>query len=374
MRKRIYFPYFCVKSIFLTGDLNMGQKEEAGDIRKGEELQKENLEAFIKREIPHITGPMEIKQFPGGHSNLTYLLKFNELEMVMRRPPFGTKVKSAHDMGREYKILNALAPVFPCAPKPLLYTEDTSIIGCPFFTMERLRGVVIRGEIPEGVDLTGDRAKQLCLNLIKTQYELHSIDYRNIGLGDFGKPKGYMRRQVEGWCKRYEGSKTADSPDCERIMMWLGAHIPPDSLRPGIVHGDYKFDNVLLDLKDPVNISGILDWEMATIGDPVSDLAYTLIYWPPRDDSATAAAGSLPPALIQAVCREELVELYESLAGRSIERLPFYIAFNLFRLGVILQQIYYRYYHGITTDERFGAFKVMVQLLMAGAGNAIEKA
>ncbi len=351
----------------------MEQKDEVRNIRKGEELPLEDLEAFIKNEMPGVEGPMEIKQFPGGHSNLTYLLKFNEYEMVMRRPPFGTKVKSAHDMGREYKVLKALAPVFSCAPKPLLYTEDPSIIGCPFLIMERLKGIVIRGEIPQGMDLTGDRAKRLCLNLIKKQYELHSIDYRQIGLGNFGKPEGYMRRQVDGWRKRYEESKTPDAPDCKHIMKWFSDHIPPDSGISGIVHGDYKFDNVLLDMNDPVDISGILDWEMATIGDPVSDLAYTLIWWPQQGNPGSAAVGSLPPALSQAVCREELAEFYESLAGRPIENLPFYISFNLFRLGVILQQIYYRYYHGITRDERFGAFKTVVQLLMAGAGDIIQK-
>ena len=351
----------------------MTAKDEAGDIRKGEELPTENLESYIKANIEGIKGPMEIRQFPGGHSNLTYLIKFNEREMVMRRPPFGTKVKSAHNMGREYKVLSALSPVFPYAPRPLLHTEDNSIIGCPFFLMERLNGIVIRGEIPENVDLSGDRAKKLCLNMIKTQYELHSIDYKKIGLKDFGKPQGYMKRQIEGWNRRYEGSKTPDAPDCDQMMNWLADHVPMDSDRPGIVHGDYKFDNILLDIKNPINLAGILDWEMATIGDPIADFAYTVMSWPPRDSQEADATTTMPLMLKNAVCREELVDLYESLSGRRIDKLSFYIGFNLFRLGVIIQQIYYRYYHGITKDERFGAFKFMVKNLMESAAIVIEK-
>lgn len=351
----------------------MRPKDEAGEIRKGEELPVEALERCLIDNIAGLSGPMKIKQFPGGHSNLTYLLSFGVREMVMRRPPFGSNVKSAHDMGREYQVLHALSPVFACAPKPLFHTEDASIIGCPFFVMEKLKGVVIRGTIPEGITLNPDQAKALCKNLIKTQCELHMTDYQGIGLGDFGKPRGYMQRQVDGWRKRYEGSKTPDAPDCDDIMAWFSGHLPPECDRPGIVHGDYKFDNVLVDENDPTTVVGILDWEMATIGDPIADLAYTLMSWPEKNDPDTAAFASFPTVLREAVCREELVEYYEQLAGRRIENLSFYISFNLFRLGVILQQIYYRYYHGITGDQRFGAFKTMVAFLMQAAKTTIQK-
>jgi aminoglycoside phosphotransferase (APT) family kinase protein len=347
--------------------------DEAGEIRKGEELAADALERYLKENIAGLSGPFKIKQFPGGHSNLTYLISFGDREMVMRRPPFGSNVKSAHDMGREYQILHALSPVFPCAPRPILHTEDASVIGCPFFIMEKLNGLVIRGEIPRAMMLSPEQARMLCKNLIKTQCELHTIDYHGIGLGNFGKPDGYMQRQVEGWRKRFEGSKTPDTPDCSGIMAWLSDHLPPESHWPCIVHGDYKFDNVLVDENNPTTLVGILDWEMATIGDPIADLAYTLMSWPEKNDPGSAAFASFPPVLREAICREELVEYYEQLSGRQIENLPFYISFNLFRLGVILQQIYYRYYHGITKDERFGAFKTMVELLMQTAKTTIHK-
>jgi aminoglycoside phosphotransferase (APT) family kinase protein len=343
------------------------QIDKPGEIREGEGLPAKALERFLKDNIPGLSGDMKIRQYPGGHSNLTYLISFGNREMVMRRPPFGAKVTSAHDMGREYRILSALSGVFPCAPRPILHTEDASVIGCPFFIMKRLKGVVIRGEIPEGMALSPEQAEKMCKNLIKTQYALHLIDYQGIGLKDFGKPLGYMRRQVEGWSNRYEGSKTPDAPDCSDIMAWLARHLPPECARPGIVHGDFKFDNVLVGENDPTEIVGVLDWEMATIGDPMADLAYTLLSWPEKKVPGTTAFAALPPILRDAVCREEMVEYYENLSGRRVEHLPFYFSFNLFRLGVILQQIYYRFYHGITNDARFGAFKDTIIFLMQAA-------
>jgi aminoglycoside phosphotransferase (APT) family kinase protein len=349
------------------------QTDKPGEIRKGEELPVESLEGYLKDKVPGLSGVMKIKQFPGGHSNLTYLISFGDREMVMRRPPFGSKVKSAHDVGREYRMLSALSPVFPCAPRPILQTEDVSVIGCPFFIMEKLKGIVIRGEIPDGMVLTPEHAEKMCRNLIKTQCTLHMIDYQGIGLKNFGKPLGYMKRQVEGWSNRYEGSKTPDAPDCSGIMVWLAHHLPPECDRPGIVHGDFKFDNVLVGENEPTEIVGVLDWEMATIGDPLADLSYTLLSWPEKNDPGMTAFAGFPPILRDAVCREEMVEYYEHLSGRRIEHLPFYFSFNLFRLGVILQQIYYRYYHGITKDERFSAFKDTIMLLMQAAGAGIDK-
>ena len=193
---------------------------------------------------------MSIRQFPGGYSNLTYMLSMGDREFVLRRPPFGTKAKSAHDMSREYKILRALRPVFPYCPEPLAFTDDPSIMGCSFYIMERLQGIILRRDLPPGMTLTPDEARQLCENLIDLQVELHSIDYEKIGLGNFGNPTGYVRRQAEGWTARYRAARTDDAPDWEDIMAWILNNMPPDSDRPGIVHNDYKLNNCVLDEKD----------------------------------------------------------------------------------------------------------------------------
>lgn len=349
-------------------------EDRANEIRVGEELEAAKLEAYLKTTLEGLKGNMQIRQFPGGHSNLTYLLTFGNREMVLRRPPFGTKVRSAHDMGREYTVLKALSPVFPLAPRPLLYTEDTAIIGCPFYVMERLHGIILRNTIPEGMTLSADEARQLCRNMIEGLYKLHSVDYRKVGLEDFGKPEGYVKRQVEGWNKRYRDARTPDVPDGEDIITWLEDHMPPDSENPGIVHGDWKPDNLVLDRNDPTKVIGVLDWEMATIGDPIMDVCYSLIYFNVKSEmDAATISGSLPPVIRESVSREELLEHYQELSGRPINNPDFYYAFNMFRLGGLLQQIYYRFYHGISKDRRFKVFKMMVQMLMGSAQHVIGR-
>lgn len=353
----------------------MGLEDGASGIRKGEEIDAKNLEAFLKAEVPDLDGDMTLFQFPGGHSNLTYLIRMGDREMVLQRPPIGAQVASAHDMGREYRVLKALSPVFSQAPAPVAYTEDRSIIGCPFLVMERLKGVVIRKEIPEALSLSADDMKTLCRNIVRTQYKLHDIDYIGIGLETLGKPQGYMKRQVEGWSNRYRKALTPDVPEGKDIMDWLDGAVPDDSEKPGIVHGDFKLDNLVLNGQVPTEITGILDWEMATIGDPLADLAYTLIFWPeeakPYSDTTLP---SMPGCLIKAVCREELVSVYEELAGRSVGNLDFYYGFNFFRLAVIIQQIYYRYYKGLTKDARFAGFVFGVNLLMEEAAKIMKRA
>jgi aminoglycoside phosphotransferase (APT) family kinase protein len=208
--------------------------------------------------------------------------------------------------------------------------------------------------------------------MIKVLHQLHTLDYRDIGLDDFGRPVGYIRRQVQGWTKRYQAARTPDAPDCERIMAWLADHLPPDHDRPGLIHGDFKLDNLVVDPDDPIKISGILDWEMATIGDPNADLAYALIYWPASGDRSPPPYDTLPSVIRDAVSREQMLAYYEELSGRSIEHMDFYFSFNLFRLGAILQQIYYRYHQGLTRDKRFAALKKVVSNLMEAAHRAIH--
>jgi len=350
----------------------MNHMDRATTIRKGEELDADRLGEFLKDTIPDISGNVTILQFPAGFSNLTYLLTAGDREWVLRRPPFGKKAKTAHDMGREYRILKALSPVFPFCPRPLVYSEDTSIIGSPFYVMERLQGMILRKDLPPGVGFTPEQAGQLCERLFDLQLRLHSTDYRKIGLEGFGKPEGYVERQVTGWSRRYRDAHTGDAPDCEEVMAWIHENMPPDCERPGIIHNDYRFDNVVLDGAKPMNIIGILDWEMATIGDPLMDLGNSMAYWIQQEDSEEMQLIRVTPAMEGLLKRKEIVGRYGEKSGLSIENFDFYYCFGLFRLAVIAQQIYYRYYHGQTRDERFKMLIHVVRILDKTAIGVIE--
>jgi aminoglycoside phosphotransferase (APT) family kinase protein len=323
-------------------------------VRQGEDLDLKPVETFLKEAIPGLEGDLVVEQFPSGFSNLTYLIRVGSRELVLRRPPFGRKAKTAHDMGREYRVMSALNPVFPYCPKPLAYSEDEGVMGCPFYVMERFNGIILRKKLPKGLSFTPDQMRTLCENLLDVHCELHSVDYRKIGLEGLGKPQGYVKRQVEGWSERYRAARTPDAPDFEDVMAWLHVKMPPDYPRPALIHNDYKFDNVVLDPVDPLKIIGVLDWEMATIGDPLMDLGNSLGYWVQADDPQDIqAAGMLPTNLPGALTRREMVERYAEKSGIAIDNFDFYQCFGIFRIVVILQQIYYRYYHGQTKDERF---------------------
>jgi aminoglycoside phosphotransferase (APT) family kinase protein len=260
-------------------------------------------------------------------------------------------------MKREYTILRALHGSFPYCPEPLAYTEDESILGCPFYVMERLSGVIVRRNFPPGMQLPADDTRLLFDRLVDVQAELHTLDYRSLGLGEFGRPEGYVERQVLGWSARYRRARTRDVPDFEDVMTWLAEKMPPSSGRAGIIHNDYRLDNVVLDPHDPLRIIGVLDWEMATIGDPLMDLGETLAYWVEPDDPPERQATRMTPTTAAgAPTRTEVVERYASKTGLDVDSLDFYYCFGLFRLAVISQQIYYRYYKGQSHDLRFGMF------------------
>jgi len=352
----------------------MNFTDKATAIRNGEELDRKSVEAFLKDSIPGVRGNLEIRQFPRGYSNLTYLLTIGGRELVLRRPPFGTKAKSAHDMGREYRVLKALYPVFPYCPEPLSYTTDTAIIGCPFYVMERLHGIILRKDLPAALSFTPEQAEELCERLLDVLIELHAINFKDIALENFGKPAGYVKRQVVGWSDRYRAARTEDAPDCEAVMAWILEKMPVDADRPSIIHNDYRLDNVVLDEHDPIKIIGVLDWEMATIGDPLMDLGNTLAYWVQRDDPAELREIRVMSTHMEGVpTREEMVSLYGKKSGCPIENFDFYYCFGLFRLAVIAQQIYYRYFHGQTRDDRFGALIFVVHILERTARKVIEK-
>jgi aminoglycoside phosphotransferase (APT) family kinase protein len=342
--------------------------------RKGEVLDTAKVEAFLRDMVPGLAGIMSIRQFPSGHSNLTYLISMGQREMVLRRPPLGTKAKTAHDMSREYRILKALGPVFPYCPRLLAYTDDPDVMGCSFYVMERIQGIILRRDIPTSLNLSPGDVTRLCENLLKVLNELHRVDYREIGLEDFGKPEGYVQRQVAGWSRRYRASRTPDVPECEDVMTWLAEKMPPDTDRPCLIHNDFKFDNVVLDPGNPLNIIGVLDWEMATLGDPLMDLGGSLSYWIEHGDpEELQLARMLPTNADGALTRREMAAHYQALSGRTMQHYDFYRCFGLFKLAGIAQQIYYRYYHGQTQDQRFQRFGYLVGILEKAARKIIER-
>src|SRR5438067_2686473 len=284
-------------------------------VRPGEELPLARLEAYLKPRLPGAAGPLTVEQFPHGHSNLTYLLRLGQAEWVLRRPPFGNQVKTAHDMGREYRVLSGLCGVFPAAPRPQLYCDDEAVLGAPFYVMERRRGVVLRREVPPGVTLDAPAARRLCGALIDTLAELHALDYRAAGLGDLGKPEGYVARQVRGWSTRYRDAQTDAIPAMDQVASWLDANQPKES-GAALIHNDYKFDNLVLDPDDPTKIVAVLDWEMATVGDPLMDLGTTLGYWVEAGDPATLQLLVVGPTnVLGSLTRRELIERYEQKTG-----------------------------------------------------------
>jgi aminoglycoside phosphotransferase (APT) family kinase protein len=316
---------------------------------------------------------MTLKQFPSGHSNLTYLVTVGDREMVLRRPPFGHKAKTAHDMNREYRILSAIHEVYPYAPRPLAYSKDESIIGCPFYVMEKISGIILRRNLPAGLEFSPVQVRRLFERLVEVLYQLHSIDYKTAGLENFGKPRGYVSRQVTGWNRRYRAARTPDVPECEDIMGWLEEKMPPETNRPGLIHNDFKFDNVVLDPNDPMNIIGVLDWEMATLGDPLMDLGASLAYWVEQGDPPPFQAMRMMPTNADgAPTRAEVVARYAAKSGLEVDDFSFYYCYGLFRLAGIVQQIYFRSYHGQTEDPRFKNLNLWVSVLAQAAEGVVR--
>ncbi|HXZ28875.1 MAG TPA: phosphotransferase family protein [Terriglobales bacterium] len=343
-----------------------------GSVRAGEELDLPRLEPFLLRHFPGSAGPLTVQQFPSGHSNLTYLVRLGGREMVLRRPPFGSKVKSAHDMGREYRVLLKLHPAYPPAPQVLLYREDDSILGAPFYLMEPVTGIILRREVPAGLELTSETVRRMSEAFTDNLALLHGLDYAAIGLADLGKPEGYLERQVRGWIERYYGSKTHELLEVERIAAWLQAHMPPP-IAPALIHNDYKYDNAVLDPGDLAKIVGVLDWEMCTLGDPLSDLGTALAYWvDPGDPGELQQIRWGPTTLPGSLTRRQVVERYARATGHDVTHMVFYLAFAYFKVAVIVQQIYYRYHHGLTQDARFAQLLEVAKILLRASLRTAE--
>jgi aminoglycoside phosphotransferase (APT) family kinase protein len=338
-------------------------QDSSRPVRTGEELDVARLEPYLREHFPDLGGELIVRQFPSGHSNLTYSVSLGEKEMVLRRPPFGSKVKSAHDMGREYHVLARLHSAYP-TPKPLLYCTDDSVLGAPFYVMERVRGVIIRRNLPQELELAPEMARRLSESFIANLAALHKLDYAALGLNDLGKPQGYLERQVRGWMERYHGSKTHDLPEVEPLSTWLHEHMPANSAGT-LIHNDYKFDNMVLDPADITRVKAVLDWEMCTLGDPLTDLGTALAYWiDPGDPPEMQMVRWGPTILPGMLSRAELAQRYAEKTGSDLSGIVFYYVFAMFKVGVIIQQIYYRYFHGLTKDERFASLGEVAKTLM----------
>ncbi len=354
----------------------MTARQPRGDtapVRPGEELNLDALRAHLDAHLPGTQGELELAQFPGGHSNLTYLLKVGGPEYVLRRAPMGPVAPKAHDMVREYRLLERIHPVFAPAPRPMLLCEDSTVLGTPFFLMERRRGVVARTGMPPEYAGLPEAPRQMSEALVDTLAQLHAIDLGAAGLDTLGKPEGFNRRQVEGWAGRWTRAETDATPDSAGVTAWLLGNVPPESAHT-LVHNDYKLDNLMLSARNPGEVAALLDWEMTALGDPLVDLGLTLCYWTQR---------GFPPSRRVSVgegyegfyTRAELLARYAQQSGRDVpdlmDRIGWYEVLGVFKLSVILQQIYARYRNGQTRDPRFAPLGEQAQSLMTEAARQI---
>ena len=344
-------------------------------VRQGEELPNERLQTYLSAHLPDLeVRPLIVEQFPAGFSNLTYLLKIGDRELVLRRPPIGAKIKTAHDMSREYRILSHLHPVYKKVPRPLLFCDDEAILGAPFYVMERVTGVILRAQPPRGIELTPALMRGLSQTFIDNLVEIHEVDYEAAGLGNLGSPQGYVKRQVEGWTRRYYNARTGDVPSIERLAEWLVERLPADSPQGALIHNDYNYDNIVLAPEDLTRVVAVLDWEMATIGDPLMDFGTSLGYWVEKSDPEEwQRYGFGLTSLSGSFTRAELLDHYITRSGRRIEDPVFYFAYGLLKIAVIVQQIYFRYQKGLTRDPRFATLGELVKACGYLAQRAIER-
>src|SRR5580658_1003962 len=338
--------------------------DRPGPMRAGEELNRATLEPFLRGQFPNEHGYIEFAQYPAGHSNLTYSVKFGARELVLRRPPFGSKVKSAHDMSREYRVLSKLHAAYPPAPEVLLYCDDESVLGAPFYLMQPIHGIILRRHLPAALDFSAEKARRLSESFIDNLVRLHHVDYAAAGLADLGKPEGYLERQVRGWTERYHGSKTYDYSEVEKITAWMQQRMPTTKA-VSLIHNDYKYDNVVLDPGEITRIVGVLDWEMCTVGDSLSDLGTALAYWVDKTDPQDIHQDRWGPTTEEgSFTRAAIVHHYAQKTGCDVAHIAFYLTFARFKLAVIVQQIYYRYHQGLTTDARFATMPTTIQMLL----------
>jgi aminoglycoside phosphotransferase (APT) family kinase protein len=348
-------------------------RSDVAAVRTGEELDTAALGEYLRDKIEGMDSGIEIQQFPSGHSNLTYLLATDTHEYVLRRAPLGPVAAKAHDMAREYHLLRSVHPHFAEAPNVFHLCADPAVIGAVFYIMERRRGVILRESVPPQIQCLPDYGHVISEAFIDCMVRLHAVDVRSSGLIALGKPDGFLERQVHGWAERWQRAKTEDLPEMGTVIEWLSDALPTSSPAT-LVHNDYKLDNVMLSAESPDRIEAVLDWEMSTVGDPLVDVGLTLCYW------HWAAAPELGSHGVQALTanpewysREEFIARYAERTGRDLSRIAYYEILGIFKLAVILQQIYYRFHRGQTSDLRFRDFDVRVKGLAKLAASLVER-
>lgn len=338
-------------------------------VRPDERFDEEALAAYLAGRLDGADGDLVVRQFGGGAANLTYELDYGDVVYVLRRPPLGPIAPKSHDMGREHAVLSRIHAVYEPAPQSYLFCDDTSVIGAPFLVMERRYGVVVRRRAPERFQAMPDAAHHLGMALVSGLARLHQVDYESLGLGDLGRPAGFVERQVEGWYGRWLKARIEDLPAMDAVHQWLESGLPIDA-GAALVHNDFKLDNCMFAADDPGHLVAVFDWDMATLGDPLSDLGTLLTYWIDDDDPPGARAFSpMPHDLSGFPSRQELVERYAEVSGRDVSNVRFYHVLGLFRLAVILAQIHIRWVRGQTEDHRFAQLGELVELVAERAAD-----
>ncbi|WLR52637.1 phosphotransferase family protein [Bacillus tianshenii] len=336
------------------------------------EIQWELVAKKIADNFPELDArSMKVKQFTAGYSNLTYLLQFPNKEMVLRRPPFGEIPPKAHNMEREYRILEKIHPYFPQAPAPYLYVEDDKLMDKHFYVMEKKEGIVLDDHIPAEATKQGQVGEKASTAMIKTITQLHSIDIKQTGLIELGRPDGYLKRQVEGWIRRYERSKVEEHPYVEQLIPWFLEHLPAESPAPTVVHNDLKLNNMMLHHQDLSDAVAVFDWELCSVGDPLSDLASSVAYWTEQGDKETGLTSVTHHNGFMS--RREFVERYANETNRNVDQFDYYLSFAFFKIAVILQQIYYRWKKGEINDDRFSNLNIGISNLIEQSHRAKER-
>ncbi|WP_406229440.1 phosphotransferase family protein [Nocardia sp. NBC_01009] len=335
--------------------------DTAGAVRDEDAFDVAAVHDWLSKQVTGLVGTPIVRQFPGGASNLTYQLSYPHRELILRRPPGGHRAASAHDMHREFRVQSGLKPVFPYVPTMVAFCADESVIGSDFYVMEKLEGFILRRDIPAELELGPAALRGLCIDMIDKLIELHQVDVEAVGLTDLGKGSGYVRRQIEGWSDRYRKARTENVPDFEEVMAWLSAN-QPDDVGICLIHNDYRFDNIVFD--DDLDVLGILDWEMATLGDPLMELGATLTYWVQADDDDFIQQLRRQPTHVPGMLtRAEIIDYYSRATGLPVDNWTFYEVYGIFRLAGIIQQLYRRFHDGGTHNPVFKDYWMFVGYL-----------